>query len=583
MVVAPVCVASRDKPVAHGYWKDLLNILVLVTCDELWDFDSRPSNVLRTYTPRNSSKPVLNDKLISKEQVGNVRKEKQRQNHRRLLEKLVNDKYRALYTAIARLFAEHLRKDIKLLDQINSLSPHSEDQILALFRDISLAGKWAPTPGGSHDRTTNIVTAICQLLFSLGENTGSNAIGPLPSAAPHPVSTDPENCAIYREYYQHWILTPLREALGCPEPLMSAGKWTDIQYICVPSVCMRRNKTHFMRHDPEGYQLYLAYIQSKKDSLLGISLTPVELVAKTIETHKVWNLAQKEQFPKVARFKQNFAEKQLRTVDVRWKALISRLRDYGGFEDTLAVYGISDSMTSIPEYDQNNVHPIYPSIALSLILASITKPPFDAGFIAFLEHLTLARPQGLEEKDLVDLVNDLLAIEPGGSINLQDVLLSIILPLAKEHQVTNDDMIKRILVLSDRRFDDLAGTLIGPWWLNQTSEIEKENRWRITYDRIERAFQDAGYDVPEIIFWELSGNNSVRQTAEVEIERRGVTLMTGYSSEMVRSLLGDVIQEDWLDMSEDEETEEDEEETSPLDVMKKALDKKSYDGLVVLD
>jgi len=184
----------------------------------------------------------------------------------------------------------------------------------------------------------------------------------------------------------------------------------------------------------------------------------------------------------------------------------------------------------------------------------------------------------LEEKDLVDLVNDLLAIEPGDSINLQDLLLSIVLPLAKEHQITNDDMIKRVLVLLDQRFDDLAVTLIGPWWLNQTSEIEKKNRWRITYDRIERAFQDAGYDVPEIIFWELPGNNSVRQMVEVEIERRGMTLMTEYSSEMVRSFLGDVIQEDWLDMSEDGETEEDEEETSPLDVMKKALDKKSYDG-----
>jgi len=577
--------ASKDKYVAHGYWKDLLNILALVTCDELSDFETRPSNFLRTYTPRNSSELMSTNELISEEQVRSVRKEKQRRNHRRLLEKLVNDKYRALYIAIARLFAEQLRKDINLLEKLSSLSPKSEDQTLALFRDISLAGKWAPTPGGSHDRTTNIATAICQLLFSPEENTGSNAIGPLPSAAPHPVSTDSENCAIYREYFQHWILTPLREALGCPEPLMSAGKWNEIQYICVPSRCMSRNKAHFMRHDPEGYQLHLAYIQSKKNSLSGVSLTPIELVAKSIELHNVWNSTQEEQFSKVAHFKQKFAEKQLRTVDARWRALISRLRDYGGFNDTLAIYGISDSITSIPEYDPNNVHPIYPSVALSLILASITKPPFDAGFIAFLEYLTFARLQGLEEKDLVDLVNDLLAIEPGGSINLHDVLLHIVLPLAKEHQVTNDDMIKRILVLSDLRFDDLAGTLTGPWWLNQTSESEKENRWCIAYDRIERAFQDAGYDVPKIIFWELS-NNSVRQTMGVEVERRGVTLMTGYSSEMVRLFLGDVIKEDWLDMSEDGETEdneEEDEEISPLDKVKKALDRKSYDGLVVLD
>ena len=584
MIVAPICVISEDKLVAHGYWKDLLNILALATCDELSDFDSRPSNFLRTYTPSNPSDLASSDKLVLKEQVRNIRMEKQRRNHHRLVEKLVNDKYRALYIGTVRLFAERLRKDIKILDQLQCSSPNSEkDQYLALHRDISLVGKWAPTPGGSHDRITNISTAISQLLFSPNENVGPNAIGPLPSVALHPISTDPENCAIYRNYYQRWILKPLREALACPEPLMSARRWNEIQYTHVSSVCMARNKAHFIRHDPEGYQLYLADVQNRKKSLSDTPLMPHELVAKAIELQKAWDLAQGEQFPSVAHVKQTFVEQQLKVVDARWRALISRLRDHGGFEDTLAIYGVSESMTSVPEYDQNNVHPVYPSVALSLALASITKPPFDAGFVAFLEHLTFARLQGLEGKDLIDLVNDVLAIEPGGSINLEDVLLHIVLPLAKERLVANEDMIKRIVVLSDTQFEHAAGIVSGPWWLNRTSESEKENRWRVSYDLIERAFREAGYNVPEIVFWELANKNLVRQTMEVETERKGVTVMSGFSPEMMRSFLGDEVEEDWLEMTGDEETEEVEEEMSPLDIMEKALNKKSFDGLVVLD
>ena len=38
------------------------------------------------------------------------------------------------------------------------------DPILALIKDISLTGKWVPTPSASHDCVTNIATAISQLI-----------------------------------------------------------------------------------------------------------------------------------------------------------------------------------------------------------------------------------------------------------------------------------------------------------------------------------------------------------------------------------------------------------------------------------
>ncbi|KAJ3562675.1 hypothetical protein NP233_g9432 [Leucocoprinus birnbaumii] len=597
MVVAPVCQTSRGQSVPHGYWKDLLNILALVTCDEILDFHSRPGNFLRTYTPKNTfslTKDALED------QTCRQRTKKQHRHHSRLVGKLAISEYRALYIGVARLFAERLRKDIQALDQLRSLDPNSErEQYRAIQQTISLAGKWAPTPGGSHDRVTNISTAICQLLFSTNENAGSDAIGPLPSIAPHPIPGDASNCTIYRSYYQRWILKPLRETLACPEPLMSANRWNEIQYSRVPSLCMARNREHFVLHDPEGFHLHLAQVQSKKRKFSATSFLPHELVAEAAEVQKAWDAAREEEYPKVAAFKRSIADQQLDDNAVRWWHLTSRLDWTSSFPNAIAVYALSESPVSLPEYDKTNVNPIFPSIALSLVLAYLTQPPFDSGFITLSETPTFVRLEGMRESVcLSDLVNDVLSLKVGGNPDLQAVFSRVLLPLAKEHNVPNKDMIKRVYIFSNMHFDHAAGIVTGPWWLNTTSETDRASRWEEIYsDSIVKAFEKAGYDVPEIVFWNMTGERTLRETVEDDLGRKGVRIMSGFSKEMMRSFWDEAQengrQERLLKFIKDGdavgvEGSDDEEEwmslnVMPLEGMRKALFKTSYDGLVVLD
>lgn len=126
------------------------------------------------------------------------------------MRKLTDPRYRALYIAVARLFSDQLTRDIKVLDEIDRLQPSGNDR-LALLKKISLAGKWAPSPNLSHDRVTNISTAISEFMYS------SRCMKSYPAALNKPLA-DEERPAILRSYYQRWDLTELRAVSKCIEP-----------------------------------------------------------------------------------------------------------------------------------------------------------------------------------------------------------------------------------------------------------------------------------------------------------------------------------------------------------------------------
>ncbi|KAF9449270.1 hypothetical protein P691DRAFT_667831 [Macrolepiota fuliginosa MF-IS2] len=583
MLVTPVCVVSGGDVAPHGYWKDLLNILALATCDELTDFSLRKSNFLHTYT----STPPKDSLPFDRQRATTLRKERRHVFHEQLAAKLeASNKFRALYIAVARLFAEQLRGDIRILSELQDLDEKdNKEHYRALVRSISLAGKWAPTPGGSHDRVTNIATAICQLLFSPNENSGPDSIGPLPSTATHPIPTNQHNCTILRNYYHHWILRPLREILACPEPLMSAKKWKEIQYSRVPSLCMSRNKPYFILHDPEGFQLYLAGVESRKKMATHATAMPHELIAEAIELQEAMDASQEEAYPRVAEHKRILAQARLGVINAQWHTMISKLKEGGNWDRALAICGVSGSAGSIYEYNRHNVNPIFPSIALSLLVASVTKYPFNTGLVTFSNAPEFVRLERLGQMALADMVDEVLKKDLGGNIDLQAVFLEQILPLAKESSIAKEDMIKRVFIFSDMQFDHAAGMTTGPWWLNRASESEMADRWEVTYKLIEGAFMEAGYDVPEIVFWNLAGEETVRQTVEVEAERRGVVMMSGFSSSMMKAFMGEVDGDEEEDASSvaTEEDSEEEDETTPLSIMQKALLKNSYDGLAVLD
>lgn len=585
LLVEPVSVVPKKKNalMPHGYWKDLLNILALATVGELSNIHEaskflhcprmpftygRSKKRKTTGTPASRIEASLQESQQAKIEAEARRKTKAVESQRRLEKKLSEPKFRALYVTVARLFAEQLIKDVQILTDVDSLKP-GEDRV-AFLKRISLAGKWAPTPGGSHDRVTNIATAISELIYQ------AQVFTPYPSALKKPISPQ-ERAAILRSFYQRWILTELRRTLACPEPLMSAKRWSEIIYTRVPSISMKNNTSHFFKHDQERFEEYLTSVEDRKKSISGATLLPHELVSQVYTLGSIASGyirdSKKKGSKEMQEFKQKLAKAQLRVVEAQWKTLIESLRASGSIENAIAVCDVSGSMGSLWEkYNKRDVSPILPAVSLSLVLASLAKPPFNGGFITFS-----AKPSFHQldlDKSLFDLASEMGGAEWGMNTDLHAVFVNLLLPLAVKNKIKQEDMIKRLFIFSDMQFDACS---------NKGSAAA----WETNYDAIEKAYKKAGYEVPQIVYWDLSTGEWER-TVEVQSDRKGVAMMNGFSPAMLKVFMGEEEEPmEWENVNEEGESvtvvEKAEDAFNPLNVMKKALMKQSFDGLVVLD
>ncbi|KAG1762186.1 hypothetical protein EDD22DRAFT_892930 [Suillus occidentalis] len=599
LLVEPVC--TRLQPVkgkdtkkrvkmSHGYWKDLLNILALATVGELHPAPAR-STFLHNYGPCNS-RPKFKSNAEQEAWSREKRVQTHGVNHARIVEKLRQPKYRALYVAVSRLFADRLVRDVSILDALASLPADAKqkDRVSLIF-SLSLATKWAPSPGGSHDRVTNITSAICILLHH------AQVTSSLAHKIPVALSPSALELHVLRSFLRCHILSPSRRLKSLPEPLMSANRWSEIVYSRVSSVCMDKNKDHFFNHDPGRFVSYLTDVESGKKQISGATLLPHELIMQAVAcvpsssvqtTVPLYNAIEEH--------KRKLVETQVRVAEAQWATLLERLREAGELDNCIAVCDVSGSMGYIDSYGyvkshRSSVSPIWPAISLSLVLARLAKPPFKDAFITFSADpkMVVLDPEGTVS--LGETVMKMSQSEWGMNTNFNAVFLDLLLPLAKKHAVPQDQMIQRIFVFTDMQFDVSQETAPNATaWGTNLDVIEKAPNaaeWDTNHDVIEKAYKEAGYEMPEIVYWNLSTADRYSGiTAPVTGERKGVALLTGYSPSLLKVFMGGEEEEDW------EEVVQDGEEVTqvkakkmftPVEFMQMALGRKSFDGLVVVD
>ncbi|KAF9053711.1 hypothetical protein BDZ89DRAFT_938738 [Hymenopellis radicata] len=575
MLCEPVCAGRKkdeDAGRSHGYWKDLLNILALATTGELQA--AEPTFLHTPRTPRKSSsrrghkrakldandvtrvKVTTEENNLVQNQLAKEAKLATAEKRYETLEiRLKEPKYRALYIAVTRLFTAQLISDIATLGRAEAAAPGKERR--TLMRQLSLAGKWAPTAGGSHDRHTNISTAICNLLYHSREQVPLVFPSMLQSADSSPRDKE----LTLRSWYKRWVMAPLRKALELPEPLMTSDQWTKIKYGRVASVCMKKNNEHFFKHDPDGFQKYMVDVESGKKTISGATLMPNEILAEVVK-HNMTTHAEGGKYPQLAEFKRKVADNKLRVAEAQWLTLLGNIKDAGKLENSIAVCDVSGSMGGLGSAAEQ---PIMPALALSLILAHVAQPPFNNGFISFS-----ATPQFIAidpKKSLYDTVCAMVRSSWGMNTDFRAVFLNLLLPLAKKHNVKQEDMVKRLFVFSDMQFD----TASSPSGRNKAD-------WSTTYDAIEVAYKEAGYEVPQIVFWDLAAYG----TTEVTAERKGVAMMNGFSPALLKVFMGEAEEEEF-DKMEDVVGPAKEDEFNPINVLKKSVMKASFDGLVVMD
>ena len=266
------------------------------------------------------------------------------------------------------------------------------------------------------------------------------------------------------------------------EQNMCANTWTEINYSHVPSLAASRYQKAFKKHDPEGYEAYKDKLSSGEAKVNAAAVYPYDVI-------------------KSRRFGGDD-----KVIQAQWDAL----PNYIGDELVLPVVDVSGSM-SAPVGGNKNLTCMDVSVSLGLYLADKNKGPFKDMFLTFSEKTKLEVLKG----NLIDKLNQLESAEWGMSTNLHGAFEAI-LKYAQKGNVPAKDMPKYILIMSDMefnaciKFDDSAMQMI------------------------ERKYNDAGYEVPNIVFWNLNARSG---NVPVKYDKKGVALVSGFSPAIMTSIL----------------------------------------------
>lgn len=535
---------------SHGYWKDLLNLVVFAANDQL-NVDGDPDSLLNQ--KRDESKEAKRKRNWDPQSAKLARQRKKQEQNERVREKMKNDVfYRAIHITVARLFAEQLKIDKALLE-----SRKKSD-----LKKLTLAAKWSPTFGEFHDKHTFILSSISEILF------------------PDPVLYCPDaaNRELYlrhvREAYRKQYASPLRKQLSIVERDIAAETFENIKYDRIPSLAMDRYSGLFIKKDSERFTDYIKKVSAGDAKISGATLLPSTLVHKASKCARDGGLGKS--------IKPTFAQVKAATeariigdvIDGQWKTLVKRVRDAGTLQSSIAVCDVSGSMGG-PQFKDGSC-PMHSAVGLSLLISEVTAPPFGGGFITFSAtptYVSMAKaPEGL-----VKQVDYMEKADWGMDTDLVAVFEDVILPMAVDNKIKQEDMVKQIFVFSDMQFN----------------QATPSDRWTTSYDRIKKKYAENGYEMPRVIFWNLAADRTDKPTTMDDVD---TALVSGYSQGMLKAFLENGAFEDEELVEEEEEVEvevEDEDgvievrkvrkKIDPLTLVRKAIDHKAYSMLEVVD
>jgi Domain of unknown function (DUF2828) len=284
-----------------------------------------------------------------------------------------------------------------------------------------------------------------------------------------------------REYRKK--LVALRNQIDVVEQKMSANQWSKINYEHVPSKAMNKYRKAFPKHDQERFSYYMENVSKGTAKIHSGTLFPYDIMEKVLRGE--YNQVLEEQ----------------------WKALPNYIGD--DENNMLVVADVSGSMS------MGGVRPLATSVGLAIYFAERNHGPFKNVFMTFSEHSDFVK---LEGQTLYEKAHNARNTQWDMNTNIESAFNKI-LQVAIENNLSQDDLPKALLIISDMEFDQ-ASLSYG----------------RKTYFEILKAkYQQRGYRLPKIVFW----NVNARQDTFHATMRDGmeVILCSGQSTSTFNTLI----------------------------------------------
>ena len=287
----------------------------------------------------------------------------------------------------------------------------------------------------------------------------------------------------YSVYEFKRLVRAMRKQIGVVETLMSAGRWDEIRYPAVPSRAMMIYRNAFMKHDADRYKAFIQRAVSGEETIHSATLFPYDIVEKVMEMH--WNGIR-------------ITEDEM--LEAQWR----QLPDYvEAGTNALVIADTSGSMYG---------RPMATSVGLAVYFAERNTGPYHNMFMSFSGT---SRIQMLKGETLAQKIRSINMNDWTNNTNLQAALLHVLAIAVKNH-VAQEDMPKSLIVISDMEIDYCG-----------------DRNWTF-YEQMTQRFRMYGYQIPNIIFWNVASRHDV---FHADGKRTGVQLVSGQSAAVFRQVM----------------------------------------------
>ena len=272
------------------------------------------------------------------------------------------------------------------------------------------------------------------------------------------------------------------------ETQMCANQWDAINFSHVPSVASSRYKKAFARHT-DKYAEYIAKLVKGDDPTVKVNagaIYPYDIV----KSLGGWTTP---------------TELEQNHIIAQWDAL----PNYVGDANILAVVDVSGSM-SCPAGKSKSVTCLDVALSLGIYLADKNVGKFKDTFLTFSTTPELLTLKG----NVVQKYDQMSRSEWQMSTDL-NAAFEKILDVSVKGNVPVEEMPQILLILSDMQFDACVK--------HDDSAIQM----------IHRKYEDAGYTVPQVVFWNLNSHDNV----PVKYNAKGAALVSGFSPSIMTSIL----------------------------------------------
>lgn len=281
----------------------------------------------------------------------------------------------------------------------------------------------------------------------------------------------------YPVYNFKRIVRSMRKHIGVVEGLMSAGRWDEIKYSEVPSRAMMIYRKAFMKHDEQRFSEFINQAEKGEVKINATTLFPYDIVEKIL-----------------------YGRESSKVLEAQWKALPDYVEKG---TNALVMADVSGSMVG---------RPMATSIGLAIYFAERNVGAYHNLFMTFSgsPETVVLKGETLEQK-----IHNVSRANWAMNTDLK-AAFDKVLDIAEKNHITQDEMPKAIVVISDMEIDCCG------------------NREWSFYDKMAAKFAKHGYVIPNVIFWNV---NSLHDVFHADKSRKGVQLASGQSVTVFKQIL----------------------------------------------